>query len=283
MSGTKGFPSFSVVVAFLAIATSSFMGCSSTQQLASKWIENPIRIDGSLRDWSDSTAFIEKDGIRYAVMNDGEYLYLCMLSSKANLGRQMTFRGLTVWFDPNGGDKKTIGLRFPIGMGGMGRSDMAGRNPEDEQGQQGARPEESPRQAPNEFEYLGPGENERQRVSRLQGQGVEIHLTATPERFLYELKIPLQYSSQHPYAVETHAGAKIGIGVESNTAQRMTEGARGGEGQEGGRPGAGGGRGGGGGRMGGGMGRGGGQMPGGSQANVNISFWSHVQLAEKVR
>ena len=281
MWGTKGFSSFSAIVFFFALGISSIIGCSSTQQLASKWSENPIRIDGSLRDWSDSTAFVEKDGIRYAVMNDGNFLYLCLLSSKQGLGRQMLFRGMTVWFDPNGGDKKTIGLRFPIGMGGTGRSEMPVRPQDEEQGQQGVRPEELPRQTPNEFEYLGPGENERQRVSRLQGQGVEIHLTATPERFLYELKIPLRYSSEHPYSVETHAGARIGIGVESNTAQRMTEGTRGGEGQEGGRPGAGSGRGGG--RMGGGMGRGGGQMPGGSQVNVNISFWSHVQLAEKAR
>jgi hypothetical protein len=279
MSGTTGFASFSALVVFFAFATSSIMGCGSTQQLASKWSEGPIRIDGSLRDWSDSTAFVEKDGIRYAVMNDGQYLYFCLLSSKAGLGRQMMFRGMTVWFDPNGGEKKTIGLRFPIGMGGMGRSEIPVRPPEEEQGQQGVRPEEFPRQTPNEFEYLGPGENDRQRVSRLQGQGIEIHLTATLERFLYELKIPLQYSSQHPYSVETHAGARIGLGVESNTAQRMTESMRGGEGVEGGRPGAGSGRGGG--RMGGGMGRGGGQMPGGSQANMTISFWSHVQLAEK--
>jgi hypothetical protein len=140
------------------------------------------------------------------------------------------------------------------------------------------------RRSLNEFEYLGPGDNERQRVSRFQGQGLEMHITVTPERLLYKLKIPLQYSSQHPYAVETHAGAKIGIGIESNAASRMAEGERGGEGRgegpEGGRPGAGGGRSGG--RMPGGMGRGG-QRPGASAAIVNFNIWSRVQLAEKAR
>lgn len=285
MSASKRSPRFSFLVFFFALGISSIIGCSSTQQLTSKWIESSIHIDGSLRDWSDSTAFVEKDGIRYAVMNDGDYLYLCLLSSKAGLGRQILSRGMTVWIDPNGGEKKTIGLRFPIGMGGMGRSEMPMRPQADEQGQQEVRRDELERQTPNEFEYLGPGENDRQRVSRLQGQGVEMHLTATAERFLYELKIPLQYSSQHPYSAESHAGAKIGIGLESNTATRMAEGAPGsegrGEGTEGGRSGGGGGRSGG--RMSGGMGRGGGQRPGGSTAAVNFSIWSHVQLAEKAR
>ena len=259
-------------------------GCGSTQQFVSRWSERPIQIDGKLGEWSDSTAFVEKDGIRYAAMNDGEYLYLCLLSSKAGLGRQIVFRGMTIWFDPNGGEKKTIGIRFPLGMGGMGRGDMAVQTPDEESNQRGSRLDELERQAINEFEYLGPGENDRQRVSRLQGQGVEMNNTATPERLLYELKIPLQYSSQHPYSVESHAGAKIGIGFDSNAAQRVAQGGPGGEGRgegtEGGRTGGGGGRTGG--RTGGGMGRGG-QRPGAGAAatNANFSIWSRVQLSEK--
>jgi hypothetical protein len=240
-------------------------------------------MDGNLGDWTDSTVFIEKDGIRYAVANDGEFIYLCLLSSKPNIGRQIMFRGMTIWFDPNGGDKKTIGIRFPIGGLGMGRPEM-GQQPEQDPPQMGSRLQEMERQSLNELEYLGPGENDRVRVSRLQGQGLEMHMTATPERFVYKLKIPLRYSSQHPYAVETHAGAKIGIGIESNAAPRMAPGEMGGEGRGegsgGGRPGAGGGRGGG--RMPGGMDRGG-QRPGGSAGMVNFSIWSRVQLAEKAQ
>jgi hypothetical protein len=286
MSGTKHRLHLSIIIACSALLISSINGCSSTQQLASKWSENPVRMDASLGDWADSTVFIEKDGIRYGAANDGDFLYLCLISSKANLGRQIMFRGMTIWFDPNGGDKKTIGIRFPIGGTGMGRAEMGQQQPDQDPEQRGTRLEEMERLALNEFEYLGPGENDRIRVSRLQGQGMEMHMTATPERFVYKLKIPLQYSSQHPYAVETHAGAKIGIGLESNTAARMAQGEPGGEGRgEGtdiGRPGAGGGRGGG--RMGGGgMGRGGGQRPGGSATTVNFSIWSRVQLAEKAR
>jgi hypothetical protein len=283
MSGTNRSLLFSIILVSLGLMTFSINGCTSTQQLVSRWSENPVRMDASLSDWADSTVFAEKDGIRYGVVNDGEYLYLCMLSSKANLGRQIVFRGMTLWFDPNGGEKKTIGIRFPIGGMGAGRPEM-GQQPDQDPEQRGSRLEEMERQSLNEFEYLGPGENDRQRVSRLQGQGLEMHMTTTPERFVYKLKIPLQYSSTHPYAIETHAGAKIGVGIESNSAPRMAEGQRGGEGRgegtEGGRPGGGGGRGGRG--MQGGMGRGG-QRPGGSASLVSFNIWSRVQLADKDR
>jgi hypothetical protein len=283
MSTSKYIGSLTVL---LLLVTEVFFinGCSSPQQLASRWSERPVVMDASLGEWTDSTVFHEKEGIRYAVANDGEFLYICLLSSKPNLGRQLMFRGMTVWIDPNGGEKKTIGIRFPVGGMGMGRPNMGEEQPEQAPEQRGNRFEEMERQALNEFEYLGPGENDRQRVSRLQGQGLEMHLTATPERFLYKLKVPLQYSLQHPYSAETHAGANIGVGIETNSAPRMAEGERGGEGRgegvEGGRPGMGSGRTGG---RSGGMGRGGQRTGGAPGAAVNLNIWSRVQLAEKNR
>jgi hypothetical protein len=281
MAGTRQFLHRSLLLIVVAVMVSMITGCGSTKQLASRWSESPIRMDGNLGEWSDSTVFVEKEGIRYAVANDGDYLYLCLLSSTPNFGRQLMVRGMTVWIDPNGGSRKTIGVRFPIGGMGMGRPEIEQPQPEPDVEQRGTRFEEMERQSLNEFEYLGPAENDRQRVSRLQGQGLEIQMTATPERFVYKLKLPLQYSSQHPYSAETRAGAKVGIGLESNAAQKIAEGDRGGEGTEGGMPGTGGGRSGGrSGARSGGMGRGG-QRPGAGASMVNFNIWSSVQLAAK--
>jgi len=266
-------------------------GCGTTLELPSRWTDKRIDIDGSLREWVDSTSFVEKDGIRCGVMNDKEYLYVCLMSSTPNLGRQLIMRGMTVWFDPNGGEKKTIGVRFPLGAmrGGMLRPESGGRNP----GAMGDRAPENrqqrfdeiEQQALQEFEFLGPGPNDRQRVLRIQGQGVEFQLTARPERFVYEMKIPLAYSSQHPYAVESYAGSAIGIGFDSSLQERSMAGEGGGE-NSGGAPPGGGRTGGGGGRGGRGGGMPGGSRPGGMQqagAGATFSFWTHVTLAEKAK
>jgi hypothetical protein len=253
-----------------------FSGCASTIQLPSRWSDKPLRVGDDLAKWSDSTVFVEKDGIQVGIMNDDEFLYVCAMSSKPNLGRQVMFRGMTVWFDPNGGERKTLGIRFPIGMGGR---EMMTRPEGDEGDQRGNRVEAMERQALGEFEYVGPTDIDLQRVSRLQGQGVEMHLTSTPERFVYQLRVPLAYSSAHPYSVESRPGARLGVGFETNTPQRLGPAKGGGEdrgdGGRGGQPGMGGGR--------------GGRMPGSAgpsgmrpeMANASFSIWTLVQLAEK--
>lgn len=268
-SGCRRFLALAVTLLFAILLD----GCAGAVQVASRWDDHPIRIDGNSSDWTDSTLFVQKDDFRLGVMNDDQYLYLCLMSNQPNLGRQLMFRGMTIWFDPNGGEKKAFGLRYPLGMGGMG---MPVRSEGEEGERSGGRfdPETSP--ALSEFEFLGPNENDRQRVSKLEAQGVEVELKSTQDRFVYELKIPLAYSSLHPYALETRPGSAIGIGVESNAPQRSASAERD-EGYGGRGRGAGGGRGG---RTPGGMGRGG-QRPDG--ANTTFSFWGHVQLAEKGR
>lgn len=271
--------------AWILLSAVALAGCGTTYQISSRWSDRKVEIDGHLTDWNDSISFVESEGIRFGVMNDREYLYLSVVSSKPNLGRQLIARGMTVWFDPMGGEHKTIGLRFPIGAMRAGlpaSSETGGRAPRE--GREGTpsnrreRIEGMERQTLNEFEFLGPGANDRQRVARIQGQGVEIHITATPERFVYEMKIPLAYSSQHPYAVESFPGATIGIGFDSTPQMRPAEGGPGGD-MAGGAPPSGGS---GGGRAGG---RGGGGMrPAGMRqeaTDVSFDVWVHVRLADK--
>jgi hypothetical protein len=165
----------------------------------------------------------------------------------------------------------------------MGRGAMLVRPDEEETDQRGNRLDAMNRQSLSDFEFIGPTEKDLQMVPRLQGQGVEMHLTSTPERFVYELKVPLAYSSAHPYAIESRPGGSIGVGFETNTFQRpggSGEGLGEGGGGRGGRGGTGGVGGVRGGRMSGGAGPGG-NRPGG--ANISFNVWAHVLLAEKIQ
>ena len=59
------------------------------------------------------------------VVNDGEFLYLRMSASDAGTRMEIMRLGMTVWFDPAGGTKKKLGLRYPVveagSFGGSGR------------------------------------------------------------------------------------------------------------------------------------------------------------------
>ncbi|MEX2088607.1 MAG: hypothetical protein WEB62_02510, partial [Bacteroidota bacterium] len=188
--------------------------------------------------------------------------------------RGIFMRGLTLWFDPNGGERETFGLRYPIGMMERGMDVLPrGRrsDPDPDSSGRYSRP------LLREFEFLGPDERDRQRVGTVAGKGVEVELRSSREGFIYEAKIPLRYSLEHPYALETRAGETIGFGVELGSG---FQGRPGGAGM--GVPGSDGGRG----RPGGGRGgvRGGGRMPAGGPAGEGrvepVNFWFSVQLAD---
>ncbi|OGX24584.1 MAG: hypothetical protein A2Y03_10200 [Omnitrophica WOR_2 bacterium GWF2_38_59] len=44
-----------------------------------------------------------------------------MISYSRGLAEQLMRSGFTVWFDPDGGKKKVLGIHFPAGMKGQGR------------------------------------------------------------------------------------------------------------------------------------------------------------------
>ncbi len=241
-------------------------GCGGLE-LQSVWSNEGVKIDGVAANWRDSL-WVEKDGIKFAVMNDNEYLYLAVVAAKPDLRRQIMMRGLTVWFDPDSREKKNIGIRYPIGM---------------TEGGDGYRREESYAQSSMsspmaEFEFVSPFERDRMRVPVIAGRGVQLKINNEQESLLYELRVPLHSSTDHPYSAETTAGSKIGVGVEVGGVSRGSAGDRGGEGE-------GGGIGGGGRRGGGGRGRGSGggsrSRPPGSISPIEV--WATVQLTARAK
>lgn len=250
------------------LIVSLFAGCSGSY-LASNWQSEQIAIDGDVGDWSAIPAYTEREDVRLSVSNDGEYFYLLLATQKREIARQIVLRGLTLWFDPNGGGKKTLGLNYPLGVQG---SDMRYRDGETNPPERTEVREEISQRSLEEFEFLGPQERDRVRVPKREGKGVEVELSDEHNLFVYEVKIPLVFSLQHPYAIETSAGSTIGLTVEVGGSGMFARGTRGGD-----MPGGGGFPGGGRGRMGGGGAM---RRPGGAAEQFE-PMTIRVQLAEK--
>jgi len=129
------------------------------------WSQEQVNIDGDESDWQEALTYVEGKNVSLGVKNDGEFLYVCLVSTDRMLRRQMMMRGFTVWFDPDGGKEKTFGLRFPIGMIDSGRM-FSGRG-------RGGDPEsmrEDFSRSLAELELIWP-EEERQPVFPLQMPG----------------------------------------------------------------------------------------------------------------
>lgn len=257
-----------ILPGFLVLATS--LGCGSKLKLNSDYRQSEIKVDGNQSDWRGSLTFIEDKNTSIGVSNDQDFLYIAFASGDPVQQRQFMMRGLIVWFDAEGGDKKTVGIRFPIGLMADGPPMMMGGRGEDFD------PEimrEAFEQSLTELEIIGPEKDKTQRYRVGELAGVEVKTGDPQNNFFYEIKVPLDKGQLYPFSVALEPGETLGLGFETPEFDREAMRERMGRGGMGG--GMGGGRGG---RRGGRGGFGGGR---GNRAQMFESFklWVTVELS----
>ena len=244
----------------------------STLQLESTWKDRDITMDGKGGDWLGSKYYFEDSAVSVGLINDGQYLYVSMMTENPMLRAQIMRQGLIVWLDSQGGKNKTFGIKYPLGrQGGEDAERMNQRDMMDEMARE--KMMQSLQETMTELEVLGSDEEVLTKMDIEDAQGIEVKMRNTRGTFVYELKIPLSSSDELPFAVGVEPGDVIGVGFLSpKMRMQRPSGMRGGgrmPGGGGGMPPGGGGGMGGRGSM-GGMGR---LMP------QELKIWAKVQLA----
>ena len=242
-------------------------GCGKLE-LNSHWRSRLVIIDGLNSEWEGAGTYLEDENAFIGLVNDEEYMYVCLASTNREIQTQMMRRGFTLWFDPDGGKKRLFGIRFPLGMQEMGVP-MRGRGSERDLEELRQSFEESMA----ELEILGPGKDECRRLQVADAEGIFVKVRTLRGGFVYELKVPLAQSEQHPFAIGAEAGNTIGLGLETREInrdmfrERVGGGMRGGGGLRGGRGGRGG-------------SRGSGMPRGGTRPEMpkSLKIWATVQL-----
>jgi len=253
------------MVAFVISVSILTAGCSSTAELSSSWNANQIVVDGHADDWGGHFFYLKDSHVSLGLRNDQDFLYVCLMSSEGQFRRQIMGLGLTVWLEPE--DGKKWGIHYPIGF--MGRGERPSFNREEMGGERDTA--QIFGQLLQNLEILGPGKDEHQQFSAIEVPGIGVRVGRSQGSVVYELRVPLRESSDHPYALGAGPESTIKLALETGKFEgRSREGGMG----EGGR---GGGRGGFGGRGPGGGGRGGG-MPGGERPEP-LDFSAVVHLS----
>lgn len=241
--------------------------------LFSSWHNQEITIDGKYKDWgATSTYYDEKTKVVLNLVNDADYLYVCLITRNREIEVKIMESGLILWFDRDNKKNKTFGIRFPIGLKKMGMSleekpkidmDRDWRDQEDKSGlidrnkeklsdkdfnkhleileglqekieiiermgkiqKKGALPkplsEKSDRKQfdknrpdnfpPQDFQKGGPPEFTLDQILKF---GIEAKLGREDDYFVYELKVPLAKSNEHPFAISIKNGEPFSLGVE---------------------------------------------------------------------
>ncbi|MEM6646740.1 MAG: hypothetical protein AAF730_10840, partial [Bacteroidota bacterium] len=203
----------------LAIALT---GCaSSAPPLATQFLHTPLTIDGSESDWSGMLAPMpdEDRNLAFAAVSDGQDLYIAFATSDQQTVGQMLAMGLTLWFDPAGGTEKTLGIRFPVGLGENGLQALM-------RGQRGRPGAEQMDELFNlstaAVEIVRDDAESGQRFRPGDVNGLDVAASLTMGALFYELRLPLKATSGAEVAVALADGAMLGFGMETREIDRAS-------------------------------------------------------------
>jgi hypothetical protein len=123
---------------------------------------------------------------------------------------------LTVWFESENGEK--IGIQYPIGVvqeRTLGLGSFGSDAPRDS-----ADRDRLVEQSLQDLEILGPGKEDRNLLSTVQVPGLNVKLGGSQGSAIYELRIPLQKTKEHPYAVGVTAGSTVKLAIQTGKFER---------------------------------------------------------------
>ncbi len=201
-----------VLLCGFLIGAAAFSGCSSSLKLSSTWRQEDIVIDGSGTEWQRGLYYDKESDIVYSIRNDDDYVYLFLKTQNRTTQMQMMRAGFTVWFDADGGNDHSFGIRYPLA-----RQDARPEfHPESDEEQIHSAPE----QALLELEIVGAQKENVQRFSTLDVPGIRVKIGRSQESLVYELQVPLRKTPHTPFAIGVTSANRIGIGLETEEFNR---------------------------------------------------------------
>ncbi len=255
----------------------TFSGCSSVPEIASSPNHNDITIDGNQKDWGTSFIPVKNENVAVAFRNDGENLYVCLITSDNQKIVKILSMGLTVWLYPSD-SKDAIGVQYPVKKTfeemRVAKDDI-NINPEDVNGRI-----QHLLSIQNELIIVDDNNIGIYSSSPDADKGFKAKIGYSMNQLVYELKVPLKGNKDFTQVV-LNAKSLDNIGVTFETGKfqnnKVSDQERGESGEGGGGRHGGGGMGG---SHGGGMGRGGNRSGGsGGRDNTPLKYEFKVKLA----
>jgi hypothetical protein len=187
--------------------------------LQSVWKSREIVIDGKDADWQQQEMFKESN-VAFGASNDAENLYLCLTITDKMTKAQMLGlfkQDFYLWFDPRGKKSKTFGLKFTNNSSFMDEKII---------GKMHYLPVHTFQVIADEmmknltiavvqnYYAVAP-------LSEAKGIDVGIGIARDGRQLIYELKIPLVKSAEHPFAVGIVPGRPFTVGLETSPVDTM--------------------------------------------------------------
>jgi hypothetical protein len=188
----------------------------------------PITIDGKLDDWQDALVYVKQGNLAIGLMNDGADLYLCLQSRDPAVNLQILDQGMTAWLSAPGADAKQFGIEYPLARDRVetysrmttANASAADAPPGAPGGGQGGATAGTPgvvegHGALTRLAIRGAAPDDRRIMSVADATGISASAAQVDDAFVYEMRIPLAKSPEHPYAIGAAPGDRIELLLET--------------------------------------------------------------------
>lgn len=198
-------------------------GCG-TNKVVSQWRHHEVVTNGLENEWKGAPQYYDSDRqLAIRVMNDEEALYICLSANEDRLKRMIALKGLTLWLDPEGGEKKTFGIRLP----GKSRSPEQNKRSSgdhrsgSQNNQRKAKTDRGSRKPPElkmprdmEIIYAGETAPLKMTIAQARDTGIEIGTGQPDGRIVCEFRIRFKAAA---CLTDLNPGMMLGIGCEVGT------------------------------------------------------------------
>jgi len=195
---------FKLIFALLPL-TYFLSGCNDIK-VNSQWCNREIFIDGMSFDWENVLMNFEDKKVNLGILNDDDYLYICLVPLDEAIIHQVMMMGFTVWFTSESDNDLKLGIRYPVGIR---NNRMPPKDTPSERNREELR--RNIEESLNEVMIISSNKDDTIAIPVENASAVEIRVGTKNERMVYELKIPLMESSDHPYSIGALSGQQIEI------------------------------------------------------------------------
>ncbi|HMK39474.1 MAG TPA: hypothetical protein VK569_09040 [Bacteroidota bacterium] len=186
----------------------SVSGCRSLG-LESRWADRAGEAENA---WRGALLPLNDRDASLSVLNDDKHLHVAFITTDPELQDRIMKQGLYIWFDPNGGEARRIGIRYPVAWSVAPVS--ADGTPQSEGGPSGSRVPGMGKPG-DDLEIYTDGYKEYERMGRKDAGGIDVRLTTFSDTLLCQLSVPLGDNTRNPYALDAAPGDLVGVGVET--------------------------------------------------------------------
>ena len=147
-----------------------------------------------------------------AVENDDRYLRVFFTTTDPALQDRIMKQGIFIWFDPNGGETRRFGIRYPVAWSALPVSVDGAPHPETNAP---GSTEAGWGKPGDDLEIYTDGYKEYERVGKKDAGGIDAQVAKRADTLVYQLRIPLGAHPGGTYSLGAGPGELIGVGVET--------------------------------------------------------------------